>query len=146
MVGLRRVVTGSPSSDYKEMEASEVSSIGSKVLWERPSTPSLSFMGTWGTKLSGKAEDCLIVSEEKNPDLTNRILYAIQTQQSKEYQALRQVLDFSSLKNPRQRLRKGKAGYLKEDCYKTSTLCHKSSSSPPQRTLPTGPTSLERSL
>lgn len=86
MVGLRGVVTGSPGSDYKEMEASEVSSIGSKVAMGEVQYPKLINYGDHGNK-TGKAKDCLIVSEEKYPDLTNRVLYPIQTQQSKEYWA-----------------------------------------------------------
>ena len=122
-------------------------SIDSNRPGERPNTLSLSFMGTTGTKLSGSAKDCLIVSEEKNPDLTNRILYPIQTQQSKEYWALGQVPDLSSLKI--QSTLNKRLVTSKEGCYQTTNGRHESSSRSSLKEAypgmpPTGHVSLER--
>lgn len=50
MVGLRGVVTGSPGSDYKEMEASEVSFIGSKAAMGEAQYPKLINYGDHGNK------------------------------------------------------------------------------------------------
>lgn len=62
-----------PNNEYKGTEAkwglspreTQWWNFGGKWRWERPNPLSVSIMGTTGTKLSGNAKSCLIVSEEK---------------------------------------------------------------------------------